>query len=65
MKVISSIDDAVGLVGQELGVGEWHEIDQKRINEFADVTGTTSGSTSTSSGRKPKALTAQRLRTDS
>ena len=39
MKVISSIDDAVGLIGQELGVGEWHEIDQQRINEFADVTG--------------------------
>jgi acyl dehydratase len=39
MKVISSIDDAVGTVGQELGVGEWKEIDQKRIDAFADVTG--------------------------
>ena len=38
MKVISSIDDAVALVGQELGVGEWKEIDQKRIDAFADVT---------------------------
>ncbi|MCW2655043.1 MAG: hypothetical protein QOE41_4266 [Mycobacterium sp.] len=38
MKVISSIDDAVGTVGQELGVGEWKEIDQKRIDGFADVT---------------------------
>lgn len=38
MKVISSIDDATGLVGQELGVGEWREIDQKRIDAFADVT---------------------------
>jgi len=38
MKVIASIDDAVGLVGQELGVGEWKEIDQKRIDAFADVT---------------------------
>jgi acyl dehydratase len=38
MKVISSIDEAVGLVGQELGVGEWKEIDQKRIDAFADVT---------------------------
>lgn len=38
MKVISSIDDAVGLVGRELGVGEWKEIDQKRIDAFADVT---------------------------
>jgi acyl dehydratase len=39
MKVISSIDEAESLVGQELGVGEWHEVDQQRINEFADVTG--------------------------
>ncbi len=38
MKVISSIDDAIGTVGQELGVGEWKEIDQKRIDTFADVT---------------------------
>jgi len=38
MKVISSIEDAEGLVGQELGVGEWKEIDQKRIDAFADVT---------------------------
>ncbi|MBV9089400.1 MAG: MaoC family dehydratase [Mycobacteriaceae bacterium] len=38
MKVISSIDDAVGSVGQELGVGQWKEIDQKRIDAFADVT---------------------------
>jgi acyl dehydratase len=39
MKVITSVDEAESLVGQELGVGEWHEVDQKRINEFADVTG--------------------------
>ena len=39
MKVIKSIDDAQSLIGQELGVSEWLEIDQKRINDFADVTG--------------------------
>ena len=39
MKVIKSIDDAASLVGQELGVSEWLTIDQKRINDFADVTG--------------------------
>lgn len=39
MKVITSIDDAVQSVGQELGVSEWKEIDQKRIDGFADVTG--------------------------
>ena len=39
MKVIKSIDDAVANVGQELGVGDWLQIDQNRINAFADVTG--------------------------
>lgn len=38
MKVITSIDDAVGLVGSELGVSDWKQIDQDRINQFADVT---------------------------
>jgi acyl dehydratase len=38
MKVISSIDDAAQAVGQELGVSDWKEIDQKRIDAFADVT---------------------------
>jgi len=39
MKVITSIDDAVSAVGEELGVSEWQEIDQERINAFADATG--------------------------
>jgi acyl dehydratase len=39
MKLITSIDDATRLVGSELGVSEWLEIDQKRVNDFADVTG--------------------------
>ena len=39
MKLITSIDDATGLVGSELGVSEWVTIDQQRINDFADVTG--------------------------
>jgi acyl dehydratase len=38
VKVFASIDDALGLVGQELGAGNWKQIDQDRINEFADVT---------------------------
>jgi acyl dehydratase len=38
MKVITSIDDAIAHVGQELGVSDWKEIDQKRIDAFADVT---------------------------
>jgi len=39
MKVIKSIDEAISLIGQELGVSDWLEIDQKRINDFADATG--------------------------
>ena len=39
MQVIDSIAKAQSLAGQELGVSEWLPIDQKRINEFADVTG--------------------------
>lgn len=39
MKLITSIDDAVATVGSELGVSDWLEIDQERINDFADVTG--------------------------
>lgn len=38
MKVIGSIGETTKLVGQELGVSQWKEIDQKRIDEFADVT---------------------------
>jgi acyl dehydratase len=38
MQTITSIDDAVALVGQELGVSGWKAIDQQRINDFADVT---------------------------
>ena len=39
MRVISSIEEAVEAVGQELGVSDWVGVDQKRINTFADVTG--------------------------
>ena len=39
VKVITSIDDAQRLVGEELGVSDWLTIDQQRINDFADVTG--------------------------
>ena len=39
MRVISSIQDAVDAVGQELGVSKWVGVDQDRINAFADTTG--------------------------
>lgn len=38
MKVIGSIEAATALVGQELGVGDWKEVAQERIDSFADVT---------------------------
>jgi acyl dehydratase len=38
MQTITSIDDTVALVGQQLGLSGWKEIDQQRINDFADVT---------------------------
>lgn len=27
------------LVGKEIGVSDWHEVDQDRVNQFADATG--------------------------
>ena len=38
MRVISSIDEGIEAVGQELGVSKWIAIDQERINAFADAT---------------------------
>ncbi|BBX27046.1 MaoC family dehydratase [Mycolicibacterium alvei] len=38
MKVIGSVDEAIATIGEELGVSRWVEIDQNRIDEFADVT---------------------------
>ncbi len=33
------IKDLDGLVGQEVGLSDWLEISQSRVNEFADATG--------------------------
>jgi len=33
------IKDLDGLVGQEIGLSDWLEISQSRVNEFADATG--------------------------
>jgi acyl dehydratase len=38
VKVLTSIDDAIAAVGQSLGVSDWKEIDQKRVDAFAEVT---------------------------
>jgi len=39
MKVFSSPAELSEAVGAELGAGEWLEVDQKRIDLFADATG--------------------------
>ena len=39
MKVISSIDDALAAVGEELGFSGWLLVDQDRIDLFAEATG--------------------------
>ena len=39
VRVISSIEEAVEAVGQELGTSDWIAIDQKRVDAFADTTG--------------------------
>jgi acyl dehydratase len=36
---MTTLDDVRAKVGEELGVGEWHEVTQDRINTFADATG--------------------------
>jgi acyl dehydratase len=36
--VLEGIDALLDRVGQELGVGEWHEITQRDVDAFADVT---------------------------
>lgn len=38
MKVIGSVDEAMATIGEELGVSRWVDIDQSRIDDFADVT---------------------------
>lgn len=38
MHVISSIEEAKALEGQEVGVSEWMTIDQARIEKFAEAT---------------------------
>lgn len=37
-QIISSIDDAKALEGQEVGLSEWVVIDQNRIDQFAEAT---------------------------
>lgn len=38
MRVFKSVDEAMAAIGDELGVSRWVDIDQARIDAFADVT---------------------------
>ena len=38
-RTVTTIDELKELIGQELSVGQWVEITQERVNQFADVTG--------------------------
>ena len=39
MRVFKTFDEVSAAAGEELGTSEWLEIDQERVNAFADATG--------------------------
>lgn len=39
IRVVRSVDELRGLIGQEIGRSDWVEVTQDRVNEFADATG--------------------------
>ncbi len=39
MRVFTTSDEIAAAVGEDLGTSEWLEIDQERVNAFADATG--------------------------
>ena len=39
MRTITGLDELKQAEGDELGTSEWHEVTQKDVNTFADVTG--------------------------
>src|SRR3712207_3315865 len=39
MPTFSSVEDLKAAVGQELGVSDWYEVTQERVDAFADATG--------------------------
>lgn len=39
MRIIESLDELRGLVGQDLATSNWVEISQERVNQFAEATG--------------------------
>ena len=39
MRVFTSLDEVAGAVGEELGTSDWMQIDQERVDQFAEATG--------------------------
>jgi acyl dehydratase len=39
MRILDDLDELAGITGQELGTSQWLEIDQERVDRFADATG--------------------------
>ena len=39
MRVLDDLDELTSLTGEELGTSDWLEIDQDRVDRFADATG--------------------------
>ena len=39
MRTINGLDELRALVGEELGVSDWHTVTQEAVDAFADVTG--------------------------
>ncbi|WP_151083195.1 MaoC family dehydratase [Nocardioides cynanchi] len=39
MRILDNLDTLAAMSGEELGLSEWLEIDQERVDQFADATG--------------------------
>jgi acyl dehydratase len=39
MRVFTTFDELTAAIGEELGTSEWLQVDQDRVNAFADATG--------------------------
>ncbi len=39
MRMFENLEEYAGAVGEDLGVSDWIQVDQPRINQFADATG--------------------------
>ena len=39
MRTVPAVSALPGLVGQEMGTSDWHEVTQEEVNRFADATG--------------------------